>query len=284
MTNSRPAAQRISASAFPAIKRLIFSPVVFIFFASLFFLPACEDLSVDPLIQQANDEWIKGRNHSAVELFKTVLKKHGTGPLAEEALFRLGEIYHFSLGNSSQAIVYFQEVLQLNKKGAFSFDAQRYIAEIMEFTFKDLDQAIIEYQHLINDFQRSEEKGDHQYRIASIYYKKQNYEQAMAELEVLLENFPESQWAEEANFKIIEILFTLNRCSQVNELYERFVANYPDSRFKTEIDYVMASCLEEEGELKEAYIRFKSLENRYAYPALLKMKMEGIEKRIEKKR
>jgi len=42
--------------------------------------------------------------------------------------------------------------------------------------------------------------------------------------------------------------------------------------------------LEEEGHLKDAYKRFKSLEGRYAYPAILKMKLVGIEKRIEKKR
>jgi hypothetical protein len=35
--------------------------------------------------------------------------------------------------------------------------------------------------------------------------------------------------------------------------------------------------------LKEAYKRFKVLEMDYAYPTLLKMKLENIEKRINKK-
>ena len=267
-----------------SIKNITFYPQKF-FLACLtiFFLVSCDGQNVDPMIQKAIDEWIKGRNHHAIELFKAILKQHSSGPVAEEALFRLGEIYHFSLGDSAKGILYFQEVLQLNKESVFGFDAQRYIAEIVEFTFKDLDQAIIEYQHLINDFNRPMENGDHQYRIASIYYKKQNYEQALTELEILIDSYPESRWAEETNFKIVEILFTLNQCSGVHDKYDRFIINYPDSRFKNELDFVIASCLEEEDKLKEAYDRFQSLRNRYAYPALLKMKIEGIKKRMGKK-
>ena len=108
-----------------------------ILFFLVLFLTACVDNGGDKLIFKANNEWIKGRNHSAIEIFKTVLKKYPSNRPAEEALFRLGEIYHFSLGNSAQAINYFQEVMELNKHGPFSFNAQRYIAEIMEFTFKD---------------------------------------------------------------------------------------------------------------------------------------------------
>ena len=124
-----------------------FLPVLFIIA-----LLACENSQGARLILKANNEWISGRNHSAVEGFKAVLKKYPSGQLAEEALFRLGEIYHFSLNNSAQAISYFQEVMELNNSGPFGSEAQKYIAEIMEFTFKDYDQAIIEYQNLINKF------------------------------------------------------------------------------------------------------------------------------------
>ncbi len=50
------------------------------------------------------------------------------------------------------------------------------------------------------------------------------------------------------------------------------------------MDFLVASCLEEEGHLQDAYSRFKALEGQYAYPSILKMKLVGIEKRIEKKR
>ena len=141
---------------------------------------ACETGQGAQLVIKANNEWIKGRNHSAIEMFKSVLKKYPSGQLAEEALFRLGEIYHFSLNNSIQAISYFQEVTELNKNSPFGSDAQKYIAEIMEFTLKDYDQAIIEYQKLIHMYDEPQKNSDHQYRIASIYIKKQNYEQAFA--------------------------------------------------------------------------------------------------------
>jgi TolA-binding protein len=262
-----------------------FSRKVIIFVVSFCFcclLSGCTDDGPDPLIQQAHNEWVEGRNHRAVELFKEVLKKNPSGPPAEEALFRLGEVSHFSLGNSSQAIMYFQELLQLNRKGPFAHDAQKYIAEIVEFTFKDYEQAIIEYQNLINRFDKEEEKGDHQYRIASVYFKMQNYEQALAEWEVLLDEYPDSPRAEESQFKVIEILFTLQRFSQVRELYHDFMGKYPTSKFKGEVDFILASCLEEEGELKEAHKRFKLLGESYPYPAILKTKMEGLEERMKK--
>ncbi len=247
-------------------------------------LSACGKSGGDKLVLKANDEWVKGRNHGAIEILKSVLKKYPSGGSAEEALFRLGEIYHFSLNNSAQAISYFQEIMELNKKGPFSFDAQKYIAEIMEFTFKDLDQAIIEYQNLINDFDRPQTNGNHQYRIAQIYFKKQNYEQALVEFEVLLGEYPKSKWAEETQFKILEIQYTLNRCPDVQSHYDKFLDSYLGSKYQNEMKFVVASCLEEEGMLQEAFDMFQSLKNNYTYPALLKMKIEGIEKRIKKKR
>ena len=188
----------------------------------VFHLSTCSNNGGEKLVLKANNEWIKGRNHGAIEIFKSVLKKYPSGRPAQESLFRLGEIYHFSLNNSAQAISYFQEVMELNKKGFFSFQAQTYIAEIMEFTFKDFNQAIIEYQNLINHLGHPEKKGEHQYRIASIYFKKQNYEQALSELEVLLEKYPESSWAEKTQFKILEILYALNRCPDVQSHLDKF--------------------------------------------------------------
>jgi TolA-binding protein len=253
-----------------------------LFFLAWVYLVSCSE-QMDPLLQNANEEWIQGRNHSAIEMFHQVLKKHPTGPFAEEALFRLGEIHHFSLDNSPRSLVYFQEVLQMNPEGAFSYPAQKYIAEIAEFNLKDYDQAIIEYQNLINHYANKKDNSDHQYRIASIYYKKQNYEQALVELEILLENYPKSSWAEESKFKIIEILYTLSRCPEAREKYRNFNLEYSESRFREDMDFVVASCLEEEGHLQESYNRFKALEGHYIYPAILKLKLEGIEKRMKKK-
>ena len=245
------------------------------------FIISCSEQS-DPLLQEANEEWIQGRTHSSIEMFNEMLKKYPTGPLAEEILFRLGEIHHFSLNSNSRSLVYFQEVLQMNKKGKYAYPAQKYIAEIAEFSLKDYDQAIIEYQNLINRYSDNNQNDKHQYRIASIYYKKQNYEQALVELEILLENYPKSSWAEETKFKIIEILYALSRCTEAREQYRHFNLEYSESRFKEDMDFVVASCLEEEGHLQEAYNRFKSLEGHYIYPAILKMKMTGIEKRMKK--
>jgi TolA-binding protein len=254
-----------------------------ILFSALFILVSCGEQN-DPLIDKANDEWIQGHNHSALELLNEVLKKYPSGPKAEEALFRMGEIHHYSLDNSTRALNYFQEVQQMNRQGLFSYDAQKYIAEIAEFGLKDYDQAIIEYQNLINFYEKKHSDGEHQYRIASIYYKKQNYEQALVELQILLENYAKSPWAEETKFKIIEILYALNRCPEAREQYRHFNLEYSNSRFKSEMDFVVASCLEEEGHLQDAYNRFKALEGQYTFPSILKMKLLGIEKRIEKKR
>lgn len=272
---------------YPRTPGFLSSTSVAYFIACLCFfclLSACGENASESLINKAQDEWVKGRNHSAVELFKEVLKKNPSGPLAEEALFRLGEISHFSLGSSAQSIMYFQELLQLNKKGAFAHDAQNYVAEIVEFTFKDYEQAIIEYQKLIDRFDKEDKKGDHQYRIASVYFKMHNNEQALAEWEILLEDYPKSSWAEESHFKVVEILYTLQRCSEARQYYDNFLEKYPASKFKNEVEFIMASCLEEGGKLQEAYNRFKLLEKGYPYPAILKTKMDGLEKRMKKRK
>ena len=52
----------------------------------------------------------------------------------------------------------------------------------------------------------------------------------------------------------------------------------------SETDFVIAACFEKEGQFKKAYEGFKALEGKYPYPALLRMKLEGIERRLKEKR
>jgi TolA-binding protein len=248
----------------------------------LLVLWGCSDSRVDQLLQKANEEWVQGRNHSAIQMFNAVLELAPSGPQAEEALYRLGEIYYFGLGETGKAISYFQEVVHIRPRGPFAYGAQKYIAEIVELNFRDLDQAIIEYQKLINEYHQPEENPEQQFRIAAIYFKKHKYEQALVEFGILVESYPSNPWSEEAYLRMTEIMHNLARCGESRETYSQFRVVYPQSDFRGEMEFIMASCLEDEGKLKRAYNRFKSLEGDYKYPALLKMKLEGIESRIKK--
>lgn len=243
---------------------------------------ACQDSKVEKLLNQANEEWVRGRNHSAVEQFKSVLEIAPTGVYAEEALFRLGEINLYGLNDHIQAINYFKEVVQENPRGPFRYDAQKYIAEIVETNFKDYDQAIIEYQNLIDRNQVPEDNPEHQFKIATLFIKKQSYDQAVVEFELLLEKYPDSDWSAQAQYKIVELYFTLGKCEMARERYQKFIKMKPKNPFKGEMDFVMASCLEDEGKLLVAYKSFKALEGKYKYPAMVKMKLEGLEGRIKK--
>ena len=113
-----------------------------IFFLILLSVGACEDRDRDlgRLIQQADDEWIKGRNQSAIEILKALLEKQSIGPIAEKVLFRLGEIHYFSLKNSSKALFYFQELQRLNKRSPQSYAAQKYVAENKKRAYERLQQ------------------------------------------------------------------------------------------------------------------------------------------------
>ena len=84
---------------FPALKASIYISALLFFFS-------CGE-KTDPLIQKANQEWMQGHNHIALELLNEVLKNNPKGRKAEEALFRIGEIHHFSLNNSTRALVFF---------------------------------------------------------------------------------------------------------------------------------------------------------------------------------
>lgn len=254
----------------------------FAVYGLLLAIVSCGDSRAENLLLKANQEWVQGRNHSAIELFNAVLEIAPSGSHAEEALYRLGEINYFGLGETTKAISYFQEVVSMRPRGEFAHGAQQYIAEIVELNFRDLDQAIIEYQKLINEYKNYEAHPEQQFRIAAIYFKKHNYEQALVEFEILVENYSKNQWSEEAYLRSTEILHNMDRCADARQKYSQFRVLYPKSAYSGEMEFVMASCLEEEGKLKLAYSRFKSLEGDYKYPALLKMKLEGIEGRIKK--
>jgi tetratricopeptide (TPR) repeat protein len=259
--------------------RFVYQIAVGILFLAML---GCGENRVESLLLKANEEWVQGRNHSAIELFNAVLEIAPSGPHAEESLYRLGEIYYFGLGETTKAISYFQEVVSMRPRGTFAHGAQKYIAEIVELNFRDLDQAIIEYQKLINEYKKPQEHPEQQFRIAAIYFKKHNYEQALVEFDILVESYPKNAWSEEAYLRMTEILHNMERCGESREKYSQFRVLYPKSTFSGEMEFVMASCLEEEGKLKLAYNRFKKLEGDYKYPALLKMKLEGIEGRIKK--
>ncbi len=250
----------------------------------LLLLVACEGerAQIALLLDQANVEWVDGQTQKAIGLYKNLLQKFPNEPETEEALFRLGEIYHFSLGKPKQAILYFQEVLLLNRQGKFSYEAQKYIADIVEFKIRDYDQAIIEYQTLIDQYGEMNENEDHHFRITSIYYKMQNYDQALAELEDHLEHYPGSKWGQSSELRAVEILYTLGRCEEAQPHYDRFVKKYPTGKDRVEMEFVQASCLEDRGQLKAALEKFKSLEKKYPFPAMLEMKVAGLENRIKK--
>ena len=85
---------------------------------------SCGDSRVESLLLRANEEWVQGRNHSAIELFNAVLEIAPSGPRAEESLYRLGEIYYFGLGETTKAISYFQEVVTMRPRGEFAYGAK----------------------------------------------------------------------------------------------------------------------------------------------------------------
>lgn len=252
-------------------------------FFLLLLLVACESERDQPafLLNQANQEWVDGQTQKAVNLYKNLLEKFPKDPESSEALFRLGEIYHFSLGKPKEAILYFQEVLQLNRQGKFAYESQKYIADIVEFKIRDYHQAIIQYQILIDQYNEIHEDEDHHFRIASIYYKLQNYDQALSELEDHLEHYPDSKWGQSSELRVVEILYTLDRCEEAEPHYERFVKKYPTGKDRIEMEFVHASCLEDLGQWKLALKKFKLLEEKYPFPAMLEIKVTGLENRIK---
>ena len=72
-------------------KKVFPAQIASIFFSALFLLVSCGEQN-NPLINKANEEWINGHNHSALEILSEVLKKNPSGKIAEEAIFRMGEI------------------------------------------------------------------------------------------------------------------------------------------------------------------------------------------------
>ena len=80
----------------------------------------------------------------------------------------------------------------------------------------------------------------------------------------------------------MELLYTLDRCPEARTRYQEYLKTNPNNSFLGEMDFVMASCLEEEGKLRAALKSFKALEGNYKYPKMVQMKLEGLQSRIKK--
>ena len=63
-------------------KQVFPAQIASIFFYALFFLLTSCGEQNDPLINKANEEWVQGHNHSALEILNEVLKNNPSGVIA----------------------------------------------------------------------------------------------------------------------------------------------------------------------------------------------------------
>ena len=133
---------------------------------------------------------------TAIKRYEEVVQKHPESDLAQTALFRIAQIYDENIKEPRiEAIRAYQRFLDTFPESDLADECAFRLAEIYEELGED-GLAIQVYQKLVDEYPESPLASRAQYRIGVIYGERmKEYEEARVAFEKLKEEFPESQEA-----------------------------------------------------------------------------------------
>jgi len=259
------------------------------FTASLFFVlimlfAACSQDESRSVFEAGEKLRGEGRHEEAIDRYRFIVLHAGKSKYAPEALFRIGELSYFDLGDFDSAVDAFRRLLDRYSWSNRSAEAQKYLADIYMNKLEDYKQAIIEYQRAISYYNASIESESFQLEIAKAYFNLRDFEQQRVELALLLERYPDTELRAEVYFQTASSYFVQGMPDEALDEYRRIISEFPDTPIALEATFQTAVCLEEKERLKEAIGILEDIEGVYPNPGVIRMRIERIGKRLKKRR
>lgn len=197
-----------------------------------------------------------GDYKKALKIFKKFLKEFTGSEYADDAEYKIGEIYEKYLHNYGDAIKSYKRLVEKYATSNLALQSQLRQAEIQERIYTDFDKAITDYKKVesLNKAQNLtqsswyaktakeriefiKENSDFDWKPLKMYNQTLNketkglYDDALGGYRKLLEKYPDSNVADDAQFRIAEILKEQKKDKLSIEAYKLLVEKYPDSKY-----------------------------------------------------
>jgi len=143
----------------------------------------------------------RGKYEKSIQNLLDIIEKYPQSGLASEALYFLGDIYHFKLKDYSKAIDEYQNLIQEFPQSRFVANAQFKIAECCR-KLEKWQEAIKAYRKFIKDYSQYGYSDYAQFYIGQCYEKLEDWKKAKDTYSSISTNYPESIWTDIARNRI----------------------------------------------------------------------------------
>ena len=143
----------------------------------------------------------QGKYEKSIQSLLDIIEKYPKSDLASEALYFLGDIYHFKLKDYGKAMDEYQNLIQKFPQNRFVANAQFKIGECCR-KLEMWQEAIEAYKKFIKDYSQYGYSDYAQFYIGQCYEKLKDWKEAKNAYSLILTNYPESIWTDVARNRI----------------------------------------------------------------------------------
>jgi TolA-binding protein len=252
--------------------------------AGVVLLAGCDalDRKATKKYEEAMKAWNAGNHRAAVVMFTSLAKDHPFSPLADNALYWVGETQFLYLGETEKALQTLNFVLKKYPRRDTAPSAQFAVAQIYELGYNDYERAIAEYRKA-TVYSDREVREKSLYSLGDNLFRAGKVEEAQETWMRQAQEFPNGPRAKLAYYRLGTTAFSKGELSAAERYYRKTLEVDPDEELVVKVKYALANCLEAGDNLQEALKLYKELEPVYPNREALEIKIKALETRILKK-
>ena len=137
----------------------------------------------------------QGKYEKSIQSLLAIIEEYPKSGLASEALYFLGDIYHFKLKDYSKAMHEYQSLIQKFPQNKFVANAQFKIGECCR-KLQMWQEAIEAYMKFIKEYSQYGYSDYAQFYIGQCYEELKEWQKAKDAYSLISTNYPESMWTD----------------------------------------------------------------------------------------
>jgi tetratricopeptide (TPR) repeat protein len=236
--------------------------------------------------------WTEKNYPAAVAEFDRVVKESPNTALGLQSLWRASSTRQLFLNEPEEALKGFELFLERAGDSDLAPQAQMEIGEIYFTKLAQYEKAIEHYQKLLSSGKYpSDDESKFYYRIGRSYFRSHQLKKAIEWYEQGIKKYPDSPYSTKSKFDLANAWYALGELEKggYQKALKMFQELKGETRVREPLIHVQsifgeASTLEEMDDLEQAYELFKSIENNYPAPNVIKVRMVRLGERMKKKR
>lgn len=236
--------------------------------------------------------WSEKNYPAAVAEFDRVVKESPESAIGLQALWRASMTQALFLDEPQKALKGFELFIQRASNSELAPQALLEMGEILFTRLNQYGRAIEHYEKMIESPHfREEDRALFHYRVARSHFHLQRIRKSIEWYERMLSRFPKSSWIPRAMADLGSAWYALGDLDRT--AFPKALKIFQDLKGRTqgrqhrlfvEAVFNEASTLEELDKLEEAHDLFKTIENDYPAPNVIRIRMVRLSERMKKKR